>query len=105
MTATTARASRSTARSPTIMVSNRMHRHEWRLHPTAGPTRLADIQTEIDAARNALRPLNDDTLRPRVESLLTVAAELVAVHGAEPRGDIAEALAGLQSATRALRVP
>ncbi len=67
--------------------------------------RLADIQAEIDEVRRVLPSVNDVTLRPRVEDLLAVAAELVAVHGTEPGGDIAEALAGLQSATRALRVP
>ena len=52
-----------------------------------------------------LPAINDAALRPRIEELLAVATELVAVHGSEPGGDLAEALAGLQSATRILRVP
>ncbi len=52
------------------------------------------------------RAVNDGNLRPRMEDLLAVAAELVAVHGREPGDDVAEALRqGLQSATRVLHVP
>ncbi len=66
---------------------------------------LAAIQEEVEEVRRVLPAVNDGRLRPRVEDLLAVASELVEVHGREPGDDVAEALAGLQSATRKLHVP
>ena len=57
---------------------------------------LPAIQEEVDEVRLVLPAVNDGILRPRVEDLLAVATELVAVHGCEPGDDVAEALAGLQ---------
>jgi Leucine Rich repeats (2 copies) len=74
-------------------------RHELELSE-----RLADIGTEVDTIRDTLPSVNDPDLHRRVAALADLAAELVAVH-TQPGPDLAEALAGLLSATRALRVP
>ena len=67
--------------------------------------RLQDIAAEIAEVREALPQVNDAALRPRVEALVRAGSTLVAAYGDEPGPDIAEALLGLASATRALRVP
>jgi formylglycine-generating enzyme required for sulfatase activity len=67
--------------------------------------RLADIQFEVDGIRRMLPSVNDPDLRLRIEDLLAVASELVTAHGTNPGPDVAEALAGLQSATSILHVP
>jgi hypothetical protein len=75
-------------------------RHELELSE-----RLADIDTEVGTVRATLPSVNDPGLHRRVTALADLAAALVAVHEAQPGPDVAEALTGLLSATRALRVP
>jgi Leucine-rich repeat (LRR) protein len=67
--------------------------------------RLADIADEIAEVRSALPQVNDAALRPRVEALVRAGSLLSAAYGEQPGPDIAEALVGLASAARALRVP
>jgi formylglycine-generating enzyme required for sulfatase activity len=67
--------------------------------------RLDDLGVEIVELRGLLPAINDEDWRPKVDDLLTVAATIVSVQGAEPNSDLGEALTGLRDATRALKVP
>ena len=69
--------------------------------------RLAELQAATEDLRAALPFVNDATLHTHAEALATGAARLVAAHREGPGHgpDLANDLAGLMSAVRALRVP
>ncbi len=69
--------------------------------------RLAELQAATDDLRGALPFVNNPALHTHAASLAAGAAKLVAAHLESPAGgpDLANDLAGLMSATRALRVP
>src|SRR4051794_33409730 len=67
--------------------------------------RLEGLGDELGGPAEALPQVNDTDLQQRVRALVESGKRLVAVHGEQPRPDVADALAGLLAATRGLHVP
>jgi hypothetical protein len=68
-------------------------------------THLAEMRDLVGEFRDQLPNVNDQSLRPLAAAVVETASMMFAVHDRGPKPSIADDLAGLMSAVRALRIP